>query len=83
MLPRNLSIDTSLDCDIRRRIACEFIMIRLKQVLTDNRKAEVLSGAPCELRICSGVSPNRLRWQAAYISECEIQTKSLLDVQSG
>src|SRR3954470_14184498 len=83
LLPRNLSVHSSFDSDVRSWVTGEFVVMRLQQVPAYNRESKVRCGAPAELRVCGGVRRDFLRREMALIAVGQVKAESLANIQPG
>src|SRR6266851_10482313 len=80
-LPGNLSVDTSLHA--QAGISSVLLMMRLKQVLPNDRQVQTRSGTPGESRICSGICSHLLGGQGTHIAKSLIKGEFSSEIQRG
>src|SRR5438445_4146722 len=79
-LPINLAVHASLHAD-SDGVSCKLSMMRLKQVLPNDRQVQTGSGTPGESRICSGICSNSLGGQGTHIAKSLIKGEPSGEIQ--
>src|SRR5712671_2109239 len=83
LLPGYLRIDASLDSDQSSRSASEFCMMRLKQILTNQRQFQLPAEVPAESCVHCAVTVHALCPQGAYVAVRRIKLKPLGQIEKG